>query len=103
MGTVDKGIEGKRVPVSRMIERLGVKKYDVPAPLKEELIAVDKVTIPLRMHIGAPAVPVVAKGDKVNAGDLIGEIKEGALGARVHASITGTVTAVSDNAIEIQA
>lgn len=102
-GTVDKGIEGKRVPVSRMIERLGVKKYDVPAPLKEELIAVDKVTIPLRMHIGAPAVPVVAKGDKVNAGDLIGEIKEGALGARVHASITGTVTAVSDNAIEIQA
>lgn len=102
-GTVDRGIDGKRIPVSRMIERLGVKKYDVAAPLKTELIPVDKVNIPLRMHIGAPAVPVVSKGDKVNAGDLIGDIKEGALGAKIHASISGTVTAVSENAIEIQA
>jgi len=37
----------------------------------------------------------------VQAGDLIGEIPEGALGARVHASLTGTVTEV-DSAISIK-
>ena len=102
-GTVDAGLDGKRVPVARMIQRLGVSKYDVPAPLVDELMDTKKVTIPLRMHIGAPAVPQVTKGAKVTRGDLIGEIKEGALGARVHASISGTVTDVTDNAIVIEA
>lgn len=102
-GTVDTGIDGKRIPVSRMIQRLGVSKYDVPAPLADNLMETKKVTIPLRMHIGAPAVAQVAKGAKVMRGDLIGEIREGALGARVHASISGTVTEVTDNAIVIEA
>ena len=32
-------------------------------------------------------------------GDLIGEIPEGALGARVHASIDGTVESVEENIV----
>ncbi|MBQ9941593.1 MAG: SLBB domain-containing protein, partial [Christensenellaceae bacterium] len=101
--TVDPGIDGKRVPVSRLIARLGISKYDVAAPMEEALMSADRVVIPLKMHIGAPAVPVVAEGAMVNAGDLIAEIKEGALGARVHASISGRVAKVTDMAIEIQA
>ena len=50
----------------------------------------------LKQHIGAPAVPVVATGDLVRAGDLLGEIPEGALGARVHAGIAGRVVVESD-------
>jgi hypothetical protein len=33
----------------------------------------------------------------VKKGDLIGEIPDGALGARIHASIDGTVESVGDN------
>ena len=100
--TVDKGIENKRLPVSRMIGRLGIKEYDVPAPLHDNLMEVSSVKIPLRMHIGAPAVPVVSQGQQVNRGELIADIKEGALGAKIHASISGTVTAVNNDSITIE-
>lgn len=96
----DEGIDGKRIPVSRMVARLGLIKYDVPAPLEDALMHVDKVRIPLKMSIGAPSVPVVSVGDKIQAGELIAEIKENALGSRIHASITGTVCAI-DDCIEI--
>ena len=42
-------------------------------------------------------------GQSVNVGDLIGEIPEGAMGARVHASIKGTVSAVENGIITIKA
>lgn len=102
-GIVDAGRDSKRVPISRLIHRLGIKEYDVPAPLNDKLVSGGFVKIPLKMHIGAPAVPVVAAGDVVEKGQLIAEIKEGALGARVHASISGKITEVTDTAIVIEA
>ncbi len=51
------------------------------------------VTISLSQHIGAPAVAVVAKGDRVLTGQLIGK-SAGFVSANVHSSVTGTVTAV---------
>ncbi|MCK4848470.1 MAG: electron transport complex protein RnfC, partial [Candidatus Heimdallarchaeota archaeon] len=50
-----------------------------------------KVSIPLKQHIGDPALPIVKVGDHVKKGDLIGKIPEGSLGATVHASINGIV------------
>ncbi len=44
----------------------------------------------------ANALPVVATGDMVRVGDLLGEIPEGSLGARVHAGIAGRVTLEND-------
>jgi Na+-translocating ferredoxin:NAD+ oxidoreductase RnfC subunit len=52
--------------------------------------------------VGAPAVPLVQAGDHVDAGQKIGEIKEGGLGATVHASISGTVESVQFNVITIR-
>ncbi len=100
-GGVNANLELLRVPTSRLISRLGISEYDVPAPLDMTCPDVRKVTIPLKMHIGAPAVPVVAVGDTVEKGDLIAEIKEGALGARVHAGISGRVTRI-DGSITIE-
>ena len=37
----------------------------------------EKVTIPLKMHIGAPSVPVVKEGDWVKAGQLIAKCPDG--------------------------
>ena len=48
-----------------------------------------EVKIPLQQHIGAPAVPVVKKGDKVFVGTLIGE-SGGFVSAPVHSSVSGT-------------
>lgn len=53
----------------------------------------DTVVVPLAQHIGAPAVPKVAKGDKVLVGQLIAEAA-GFVSANIHAPISGTVTAV---------
>lgn len=100
--TVDSGLELKKLPVSRLIARLGISQYDVPAPMQMETLMVKHVRIPLRMHIGAPSVPVVHPGQIVTKGELIADIPEKALGARIHASISGTVTHISDESIEIQ-
>lgn len=51
------------------------------------------------MHIGAPAQPVVAPGDRVEEGTLIARCPENALGAHIHASLSGIVTAVGERIV----
>ncbi len=48
---------------------------------------------PVSQHIGAPAKPVVKKGDKVLAGQLIAEAG-GFVSANIHSSVSGTVKAI---------
>jgi Na+-translocating ferredoxin:NAD+ oxidoreductase RnfC subunit len=86
----------RKVPLRRLMERLEITRYDTHPSFYEGDPAVKSVSIPLQQHTGQPALPVVKAGDRVKKGDLIGEIPEGALGARVHASIDGTVEAVGE-------
>ena len=58
----------------------------------------EKVIIPLGQHIGAPATPIVQKGDKVKTGQLIAQAS-GFVSANIHSSVSGTVSAI-DNIIE---
>lgn len=90
------------VPTGRLMQRLDVARYDTHPGLVEGFRP-GVVMIPLRQHIGAPAVCVVTVGQKVKKGDLIGEIPEKALGARVHASIDGTVESVDNGMVTIRA
>jgi Na+-translocating ferredoxin:NAD+ oxidoreductase RnfC subunit len=92
-------MDTRKIPLKRLMERLEVTRYDLHIPFYEDGIQVNKVSIPLQQHIGQPALPVVKEGDRVKKGDLIGEIPEGALGARVHASIDGKVESVSENIV----
>ena len=86
----------RKVPVKRLASRLGIGRWlEMETPFLGDLTPAE-VRVSLRQHIGAAAVAVVEPGRRVTAGDLIGEIPEGALGARVHAGISGTVTEVSD-------
>ena len=62
-----------------------------PAPLPKQAI------FPMSQHIGAPAKPIVKKGDKVKVGTLIAEAN-GFISAPIHSSVSGTVLKV-DNAI----
>ncbi|RLB43604.1 MAG: electron transport complex protein RnfC [Deltaproteobacteria bacterium] len=112
-----KGVKGKRderhykpssfrnlrkVPTKRLIEKLNIKKYDFPLSFKEFRKDLSEVTIPLKQHIGTPAVPTVLEGEKTRKGNLIADISENAVGAKLHSPINGVVTSV-DNAIKIQA
>lgn len=58
------------------------------------LPAPDVVTIPMSQHIGAHCTPVVAVGDSVDKGQVIGIIEKG-LGCPVHASVSGKVIALT--------
>ena len=49
------------------------KEFSKDKPIKELFPAVGEMVFPLSQHIGAPAKPVVAKGDYVLAGQLIAE------------------------------
>lgn len=75
----------------------GVHPYDgkdlsKDKPMKAVLPKGDLV-YPLSQHIGAPAVPVVAKGDHVLAGQKIAEAG-GFVSAPVYATVSGTVKAI---------
>lgn len=54
------------------------------------------VEIPLKMHIGAPCLPLVAPGDSIRAGQLTAQPPEGAMGALIHASMDGRVARVDE-------
>ncbi len=53
----------------------------------------DVVVIPLSMHTGAPAKPVVSVGDSVKVGQLIAETAA-FISSNIHSSVSGTVIAI---------
>jgi len=70
-------------------EHKDLTEHKATIPLAE---APAQVVIPMAMHVGAPCKPVVAVGDEVKVGTLIGETA--GLGAPIHASVSGKVVAV---------
>ncbi|NYE58482.1 4Fe-4S dicluster domain-containing protein [Carboxydothermus ferrireducens] len=86
----------RKVPVKRLIEVLELRNYYKKAPLTKLEFKPQKVKLSLKQHIGASAIPQVKVGQKVSKGEIIARIPEGALGANVHASITGTVVEIKD-------
>lgn len=95
--------EYRRVPINRLIHRLGLAQYDVHASLTEVVHTFTRVRLMMRQHIGAPAQPVVTVGARVAAGDLVAAQPQGALGSPVHASITGVVKEILADSIVIEA
>ncbi len=53
------------------------------------------VSIPVAMHIGKPAIPVVKAGDHVDVGTLIAK-QDGMVSADVHSSVSGTVKKIDE-------
>ena len=88
--------EFRRVPMRRLIAKLGLGEFNNTGPLVDHVFAPRKVNVLLKQHAGAPAVPVVKCGDRVRAGDLLAMPEAGKLGARIHASMDGVVTVKSD-------
>ncbi len=82
---VVKGRGGVSVAHNKNTEDCAVVRMPVP----------EKVVMPMQQHIGAPCQPLVAKGDTVAVGQLIGNTDK-FVSAPIHSSISGKVTAVGE-------
>ncbi|MFA6583817.1 MAG: 4Fe-4S dicluster domain-containing protein [Elusimicrobiaceae bacterium] len=95
--------EYRKTPVSSLVKKLGLADYKKHAPLTELPFEIKNARLMLAQHIGVPAAPLVAAGDRVRAGQKIADVPADKLGVAVHASINGTVTKVTELYIELQA
>jgi Na+-translocating ferredoxin:NAD+ oxidoreductase RnfC subunit len=91
----------RRIPTRRLMAKLGIAGFRNVGPLEERPLAPSRVVLPLKQHAGEPARPVVRPGERVREGDVVAAPAEGALGARIHASIAGTVRSV-DGAVVVE-
>jgi electron transport complex protein RnfC len=74
---------------------LSLPKEPVAGLTIETLPVPARIVIPLLQHRGTAAEVVVKSGDSVRIGQIIGE-SMGSDSARVHATVSGTVTAIGD-------
>lgn len=72
-----------------------VKNLTTGRPIEGMPVSGGPVRIPLRQHLGEPAVPRVKPGDTVQRGQLIGT-PVAPLGAAVHASVSGRVLDIAE-------
>lgn len=91
----------RMLPGKRLLYRLGLYQYDKVAPLSDIKLNPKMVRILTSQHIGKPATPNVGLNEQVSKGQLVGDVAGDSLGAAVHSSIDGTVTAVTKDYIEI--
>lgn len=91
--------EGRRVPIRRLVSRLQVEAYDVPAPLETGTWKPGRLVLPLKQGAGVPIQVRVRAGERVRAGQALGEIPVKALGAIVHAPLEATVAEVNERQI----
>lgn len=99
--TPDPDREYRMLPSDRFMRRIGVDIYDSGIPdFLEKECRPDRIELPLRQHIGAPATPIVKVGDTVQAGQKIASA-EGAISAPIHSSVDGTVENITDGTVVI--
>ena len=76
-------IGGLHLPENKLTAGQPVERLPLPA----------EVTLLLSQHIGAPARPIVKKGDTVMRGQLVAE-PSGALSSAIHSPVCGTVSRI---------
>lgn len=94
--------EYRGFPVKKLIYKLDLSSYDAAADFTSAQPEYDFVKLMARQHIGKPSNLSVAVGDQVARGQLIFASEEGALGANIHASISGTVTEATQDYVVIK-
>ena len=70
-GPVHPQRDNRKIPKHRLTARLGLTKYNIPAVLTELVPDLKTAKILLSQHVGAPSVPVVKGGDRVEKGQKI--------------------------------
>ena len=99
---VDSMRDYKRVPMSKLIARLGLSKYDVEAPIVDTEVSSQSLKIMLGQSIGAPSAACVKAGDSIKAGDVLGTYDESKLGTAVHSPVNGKVKEVTEKFVIVE-
>jgi Na+-translocating ferredoxin:NAD+ oxidoreductase RnfC subunit len=94
--------DGRRVPIKTLTKRLHVQDYDLPAPLIPDEISPNRLILPLKQSAGTACEAKVKSGDRVSAGQIIGEPAAKALGAILHAPMAGIVREVNSEQIILE-
>jgi Na+-translocating ferredoxin:NAD+ oxidoreductase RnfC subunit len=91
--------EGRRVPIKSLMRKMHIQQYDHPAHLEKFSFQPKRAVLLLKQNAGSPNLSLVKSGDRVSAGQQIGEIPEKAMGAIIHAPFAGVVESVTDKQI----
>jgi Na+-translocating ferredoxin:NAD+ oxidoreductase RnfC subunit len=98
-------MENRKAPMKRLMQKLGLMRFNNKGPLRPDLLPASRVGIKLKQHLGTPCEPTVSEGQRVRRGDVVGRppVTDGkpALGAPVHASIDGVVDKISGGVVWI--
>jgi Na+-translocating ferredoxin:NAD+ oxidoreductase RnfC subunit len=95
-------VDGRRVPIKSLTKKLHVQDYDLPAPLAPQMLSPHRLVLPLKQSAGTPCLAKVKSGDRVAAGQIIGEPAPNALGAVLHAPLAGIIREVNDQQIILE-
>ena len=93
---------GRRVPIKTLTRKLHVQEYDRPAPFAKDAIEPARLVLPLKQSAGTACLPKVRAGERVSAGQIIGEPAPNALGAILHAPLAATVREVTGQQIVLE-
>ena len=94
--------DGRRVPIKTLTKKLHVQDYDLPAPLITDEISPNRLILPLKQSAGTACEAKVKSGDRVSAGQIIGEPAPKAMGAILHAPMAGVIREVNSEQIILE-
>jgi Na+-translocating ferredoxin:NAD+ oxidoreductase RnfC subunit len=100
--TVHPMYANRKVPTKRLLMRIGLSRFEHDAPVRDFNGGLGDLRIRLKQHIGTAAVPCVAEGDQVQAGQVLGRPPAGELGVPVHAPRAARVIAVKPEEIVLR-
>ena len=87
--------DGRRVPIRALMQKLHLLAYEHPAPMSERTVAPRRIVLPLKQSAGSPGRAQVRPGERVDAGQLLGDVPEKTIGAPIHAPFAATVDEVT--------
>ena len=94
--------DGRHVPIKTLTRKLHVQQYDLPAPLWTGKLEPARLVLPLKQSAGTACLAKVKSGDRVSAGQVIGEPAPNQMGAILHAPLAGRITGVTEQQIILE-
>ena len=93
----------RQYPIPKLIRLTHLTAYESQAaPFQDYPGEVTAVRLLLKQHLGAPCRPLVAVGEEVRIGQAVAAPAAEALGAPIHASLSGRVAAVDSTSLVIK-
>lgn len=94
--------EGRRVPLRRLIQKLGVDQYDKLAPFSDRSPQANEFILQLKQGAGVAGRPIVRVGEKVHKGQPLTYVPDNLLGVPIHAPVDGLVTKITEQLIIVR-